>query len=324
MKKLIIVILFFLAACGSSLPALPTDLSGTEGVVITPIDLDDQVYVNEEVVLIYEIENRGASDLSELNYGIIIPSYDKLYLEFTGYVAPRKFLEVSNLIKIEDDKTLFENGVLPFWLYGRDLYLPGEKTFITMSFRTKEIRRNTGIVRTPILFTTCYPYQSNVTASVCIEQTRLADQGSVVCRKAPVSPQTPAAPIGVSRVEVRTNREPSDADSTGLISPGKIVPTFRIHLQNYGRGIPSYGTCLDGNNNLNTAVVRAYLLDQELDCSLDGEVNFVRGEAKVLCSARDTNLELSAGSANYITLLSVNIEYSYRESDKIDLEIFNE
>lgn len=299
MKRFLLLgLLFVLAGC-SQAPVGPQVLSGTEGVVVSSVQVPSSVYADEEFTLTYELSNRGASDVTRDNPGYVSVSYDQLYFDYAGLTS--RFPANS------------------FSLDGRTRFYEGEQAYLNLHFRAREIERFSERISSPVLATVCYPYASNVTADVCIEQNRNVDHGSVACRNAPVRPLSPAAPLGVEEVVVRTGRAEVEGEQV-------LVPQFRITLRNYGEGVPSADSCVDGDSSLlNSAVIRASVLNERLECETSaGEnlVRFSRGRAVVTCSVPDASgVAFPASQGNFQSLLSVDLSYTYRESVRTELEV---
>lgn len=284
-------------------------LDGTQGVHVELFNVPSTVYEREQFPVMLRLENRGAYNVSADNPGYFYVSTDSLYLSRDEYVT--RFHEAENA----------------FWLRGRQLYVPGEEAVITQYLTAQPIMRQSSEVRTPITVTACYPYQSTTTTQVCIERARFAETGSVACIPRPVRPPTPGAPVGVSEVETRTQSTPD----------GDVSVTFRITIRNFGQGIASGQGCVDGehttqlnNRELNAVRVSAFLLTEPLECGVSYEdddidiyqplVRLVRGQGTVVCRLPE-GAEFASGESNFLSLLTVDIDYSYRASDRAEVRI---
>jgi hypothetical protein len=304
MKRITLIVICFLflfAGCQQQ-PETPTEVTGREGVVLSITDEPREVFEGEEFSITYSLENKGATKISEDSVqgpGLLLFSVDKLYLQ-----------EVDRVDRYEDSA---------FWLEPRTLFAQGETGFVTAYFRARNIDRFSESVNTAVVASMCYPYNSSVTTQVCIEATRDADSGSIACRSTPVIPSTPAAPVGVDKITVSTGRGPG----------GQVLPQFRIHVRNYDSGVPATSMCdpLESSQGLglNEVFVSAKLLDEELICEgsgKDGAVRLRNGDGLVTCSVPGTaSLRFGETSANYLSLLTVNIDYTYRDSQRTDLRI---
>ncbi len=294
-RTLVLLIgLLVLAGCAQQAKTTPFTLTGTDGVTLTNVYAPKNVYAGEDFSLSYDLKNAGITNITSDNPGHLIVSWDKLYTIYNGSVS--------------------SSGADTFTLRGKDLYEDGQTSYVTLYFTANQLQRNSQQVTTPIMLTVCYPYASDITTQVCIEQTQRVDQGAVACTPAPVHPDSPGAPIGVKDVEVRTQRVQS---GNQLL----LLPQFRITLTNYDNGIPSIGACDDPNAQLNAALVSATLLNQQLDCG-SGLVHFTNGDAFILCSVPPSH-PVSRGVGNFISLLSIHASYTYRQSDKTEVTILN-
>lgn len=298
---LLLIALFVLSGCARQ-PVDPATqpLTGTEGVVLTNTYTPADVFEDEQFELTYELENRGLIGVSPIQPGILIPNWDALYLQYDG-----------SLSSFPEDY---------FHLYPRTRYSAGERTFVTLFFTAKALQRNSQRITTPVLLSLCYPYQSNITTQVCIERERHVDPGAIACTNRPVSPASVGAPISVKSVEVRNQRVELGGDEFG------IAPQFRILLTNHGEGVPSVTACGDSEANLNTARVRAFLLNEPLECGVDSDeatVRFTRGEAFVSCVLPE-DAAITRGQGNFISLLSLEVEYTYRETERTEVTVRHE
>ena len=300
MKRWLLLVLLLLAAgCARTEPTGPLSVTGQQGVVVEEVQVPSTIYQGEEFTLTYALSNEGAYGVSRDEPGYVFVSHDPLYFEYVGLTS-----------------RFSENA---FFLDGRTPFYEGEDAFVNLHFRARPIERFSERISSPVLATVCYPYASNVTADVCIEQNRNVDQGAIACRNAPVRPPSPGAPIGVEEVVVRSGR----ADVGGEEA---IVPQFRITLRNYGDGVPSVASCVDGDSSLlNTAGIRVSVLNEELACvtsNEEGFVRFSRGRALVTCTVPDAStVVFPATRGNFQSLLSVDLDYTYRESVRTELEV---
>lgn len=302
-SALLVLSLLLLAACSGPQDTGPREVTGTEGVVVTPLDNAVEVFENEEFTLTFQLENRGKHSIFEEAPGSYEVSYDRLYLDDSG-----------------GQSSFPDNS---FWLDGRTQFQDGELAFVNVYMTAREIERFSQQVRTPVLFTACYPYKSIVTSEVCIEQSQRVDSGAIVCRNTAVRPNTPGAPIVVDEINVRTFRRSLLGSDTTV-----VVPQFRITVHNAGDGIPTLSQCDEEPvpDRLNRVRLRAWLLDEELDCDpgntdLEGH-GFARGRVNVVCTVPDdADLDLLGNTANFISLLTVEMDYVYRESARSDVVI---
>lgn len=285
-------------------------LSGTQGVEVSILQAPSEVYENEEFPVVIEFANRGTANVSEDNPGRFFVSVDSLYLSRSEhYVAPSRFSQL-------------DRG---FFLRGREQYVLGEEVLITQYFTALPIRRQSQRVSTPITVTACYPYKTTLTTQVCIERSRVEDPGSVVCLNRPVRPPSPGAPVAVREVEVRTTASP--------VGDGGAVTTFRITIENVGRGTPGARGCdpSEINQDVNHVVLSAFLLNEPLSCgfsiseegtsdSFSTLVPLRQGLGTVSCRLPE-GVFLPGASNNMISLLSVEMDYSYRISDRHEVTI---
>ena len=300
MKKLVVLLFLFVVACGPSGEFTSGTLTGSDGVVVSMVSSPHSIYEGEEFTLTYSLENRGATSVSEDDPGFVFLSYDALYLEYLGLTS--RFSQNS------------------FVLDGRTRFFDGEESYINAHFVARDIDRFSREVSTNVLLTACYPYSTNATVDVCIERDRNPDAGAVACRGGPSRPASSAAPIGIEEVEVRTGR-------TVIGGEEVLAPQFRITLNNYGGGVPSASSCIDGNSSmLNTASVSVSVLNEPLEClssaGEEGLVRFSRNRVTITCRLADTSDTVFPSSmGNFMSLLSVDLDYTYRDSVRTSLVV---
>ncbi len=295
----VLLLFLLLSACSKKPDADPVDdLSGTQGIIATSLTDDLEVYGSESFSLEYEIENKGTTDVLPDFPGYFYVSWDPWYLRFTG--SRSRFQDQS------------------FWLEGRKPFVSGERTFVTLDFEAYDIQQFSERASTDVTFTLCYPYTSKITQDVCIETTPRVDKDQIACKKTPLTPKTPGAPVIVSKIEVRNTRQSTGDDGFGL-----VTPHFRITINNVGGGIPSTFACNDDFNpsvdSVNSVSVRAFLLNEELDCQSSQPDNkgvlLLNNKAEVICSLPDdTTLDFIINTGNFQSLLNIELFYFYRES----------
>ncbi len=302
MRVVFLCLLVLVLASCSTPSQSQTAITGTDGVVLTPVYVPSSVFEGEDFSITYRLENRGSVPITQDNPGSLIVNVDPLYLSFI------------------DSSSRFPNQY--FWLSPRTRFSQGESAFVNLHLRANSIDRFSQEIRTRILTTVCYPYESIITSEVCIERDRQTDPGSVVCRAGPVSPASVGSPLVVNSVQTRTGR-------VGEGSDARLVPQFRIELVNRGSGIPSAGTC-DSQGGLNSALVQVSVLNELLDCQgmtdpdFDGfgEVRFINNRASLSCTIPIFSSSLfPATQGNFLSLVTVHMKYSYRESDQSEVRI---
>lgn len=294
---LVLLVLFVLAGCSAPTQE-PGAVTGTDGVSFSVISAPSEVFEGEEFSITYAVENKGSVDIIRENPGVLSFSANRLYLS-----------ELDTTSRFQSDS---------FWLDARTPFVSGESAFITAFFRANTIDRSSQMVNTGVTGAICYPYRSEISTQVCLETSRDADPGSVICRNQPVIPSTSGSPLVVDRVVTTTAR-----------SGDQILPSFRLNVRNAGSGIPSTDSCVgfDSPNveGLNNIRVEASLLDEPLVCrgsGPDGAVRLTNGRGSVTCTVPGNSyLTFGSASANYLSVLSVNMSYSYRESIRSNIRV---
>ncbi len=300
-----LVLLVLFSACTFISPSTPGGidmLQGTQGVDIVIESVPGFVYENEQFPVVFSLKNLGATNVSPQNPGRFFVGVDSLYLERDQYIAPGRFSAIPG----------------GFFLSGRQPYIQGEEVMITQFFTARPIQRQSQRVTTPVTITACYPYTTTLNTQVCIERTRVSDPGSVACVNRPIRPPTQGAPIVIHEVETRAVPR-ADSDDLSV--------SFRIVLRNAQRGIPGISGCFgdDINQNLTQVHVRARMLTEDLECGHDSDpyvatVRLTRGEGSVTCRLPETS-SIELAQNNFLTLLQVEVDYTYRISDRVEVNI---
>ena len=159
-----------------------------------------------------------------------------------------------------------------------------------------------------ILLTMCYVYQTQASATICLDTDLEHKETNKACTLGPVNlGGGQGAPIAVTRVEETMT---TSADRT------KLIPMFSITIDNVGGGQvvspdkiaeACRGRAVESTNK---ATVHAYLVDQELTCAKEGtaQVSFEPGRNVVRCSL-PSGIDKTRGSFN--SLLRVQVDYGY-------------
>lgn len=285
----LVALALFLTACtgllrlpGKSI-ALQDVHKGSEGIATgfaqgsPPKDFFEDGVFNAIVF----VENKGASDISN---GIYVFSVEDQYIE------------------------LLKDSVGRFDLKGRSVYSPvGEKKFFTFKGKARLLGKQTERITTTMLFSICYPYTTEATASVCVD----TDILNLNARK-PCTPKAVAlsggqgAPVAVTKVE--TKMIPGDIE-------GVVVPQLIIYIKNVGKGqiidaAKAKDLCIGQRvlrDDFNTVAVKAFLGEEALECRKD-EIKVDRDENRVVCILPEG---FAKDLGTYTTILRVELDYGY-------------
>lgn len=317
----LLVLTIILSSCDGSYMPRPKDVNyfeGTKGLESAFLEEapPDEIYENSTFNINLFLENRGAFDVVDENYGIISISFDPFYVDVSDLT------ELRNADSIDVSK----NGIVVkgIQLYGKSKYFPtGSETFLSFpNFKTKGIKGQREQPRTQIFSSLCYPYVTTLSDLVCIDLNIYGQNlRKQVCSQQDLSFADQGAPLAVMRVEVENQPAGSDV----------VRPVFTIHVRNRGSGsvLSSTYNAADFERvcsfndlyreDFNTVNIRAILSNtKELVC-FPNPIRLFDGEGFTRCKVRDEDLII--GHQNYETPLTVNLSYIYLTSISREIEI---
>ncbi|HSU72435.1 MAG TPA: hypothetical protein VLJ21_01140 [Candidatus Binatia bacterium] len=265
--------------------------TGTKGITAKFLEQSPPAitYANTPLSLSYELANEGASDVTD------------------GVVS----------IGIEDDFLKLEGDrIRLFKLDGRSTVNPqGESQIFSAQLRAKDLPPQTETATTTIALNVCDTYTTDAELTMCVDTDVFNRVRTKPCKSAAVSPGSQGAPVAVSKIEPTYT---ADAD------PSRIRAAYLITIRNAGSGQlfeadKSLEACTPqalGKNSWNVASVKAFLGDQQLDCSpkkpnyggSEGYLQLINGEDFVRC-------ELPGGvpktAGTYTSTMTVEVTYGY-------------
>ena len=322
--KIIILILltsFLVAGCGSkgNMPALDTNVhKGTDGLVIAflPNAPPAKASANEELPIGIEAANKGAFDISQGYLSITVEkdymALQKGELAFPGFKDPVTGAESPDNEKQIGAQDL--NLPIGFSIAGKSIYNPtGDKGTITVVAKAKKIDPQSETHTSDIIATACYPYQTLLTETLCIDSDIYNLKPLVkACKVADITPESQGAPIAITKIE--TKMLPLDT--------GKIKPQFTLYVENKGNGEVISREKLSafcGSSDLsygdwNKLIPTALLGDTELKCRTAQTKETVELKLKskkgiIVCTLGEgEGLEKKAA---FKTILKVTLEYGY-------------
>jgi hypothetical protein len=269
---------------------------GTQGVTLTPHPSlpPRQIWDQNELVAVVEIQNKGNHHITPNSCYVSVTGFDPSIIK--GNFQPRDCTE--NTAGTFDGKTLYniEGTTNQIEFKSSDITLPGKVLKLDQ----------------PLLFSTCYNYQTTASPSICIDPVfyQISKQEKV-CQARDVSGGGgQGGPVGVSYVNV---------DMPG----GKAF--FEITIRNFGNGqvlspFSDIRTCGLGGIDYTEEDKVAYNVDLSgaslISCTPgDGIVRLTNGQGKIFCT-----FDIQ-GTTAYISPLLVDLNYNYRQSIKKQLEI---
>lgn len=299
MRRLLIVLLLFLAAC-QALPGipgfqrkepmkLPEVNVGTQGVELTfmPNAPPREVYEGSTFNALVTLSNLGTFDVED---GVYTVSYEPQYL-----YLPR------------------QQGTGRFRVRGKTAFTPqGEERQIGLVFSTKPLGPQLQGYPTTITFNACYPYQTRATLITCIDTDLTGKVKNKVCVPQPQAfPQGQGAPVIVASVEPRMLPHADD--------PNRIRPEFILTLRNQGSGeVVATRYYMEacsgkplGEEGWNVLEISGELSDSALTCTPTPVKLRQMQETRVVCSLQEG---IDLGRGTYTTPLKLTLDYGYLTS----------
>jgi hypothetical protein len=263
-----------------------------------------RVFENSPFNAIVKIENKGAYDVGfSGGKGIFVITPE------SGYVDVKEMAEdygVSGAAEGEKNRAEFE-------VRGKSLSNPsGESIVVTATLQAKELSSLSHVHSSSVFATVCYPYETKLSTSVCIDADihNLGGAEKACEAKDLVFQSGQGAPVAIKKIEVRM----LPAEN------GKINARFLVHVENKGNGEiikkdhyqDACKAAIEGEETRYFNVVRvaeAKLSNEELKCNNKEEWNkevVLSGKAGVFrCEA-----SIDAKNA-YVAPLEIKLEYGY-------------
>jgi len=263
---------------------------GSDGIIMEFMDNapSDEIYEGSEFYASTLVQNKGAFDVKK---GYLVLGVEQ------GYISAENNGEMYNL-----------NGKSISNILG------GQEVF-EFKLRSGKIDKQSEQHKTNIFLTTCYEYQTDAGADVCIDPDFYGmNPLQKACEVKDSSFKDQGAPVAVTKIE------------QGMLQEGNLVkPEFIIYVQNKGKGavIDSSkvkdvcsSTGLD-YKAWNTIYVEAYLFGKQLDCKpkSDGSKRgYIRlkGEEDFVKCVDEEGIE--RGGPAYTTPLKIVLNYGYAET----------
>jgi len=279
---LIFVLMFSIVGCGGSSDRRTvnyrTGSQALEMLFINPGTED--FYEGDRMTVLVEYFNRGTANIVSGEF--FVSGYD---MSIIGALSlDPKFISIE----------------------GKDEYDPTGSLSKIMTIRSSPLRlpANTEDFRQTIKLTSCYTYQTLVSADICIDpdptSRRIQDK---ICQMRPVSPGAQGAPLVV------TNVEP-------IVSRNDI--RLNIEFANQGGGIPfdrsiSNLECFAALDRYESAniihLVKVELSGKRFDCQPRGPIRLIGDRGKISCECKGCINEYMDA---YQTRATIELEYGYR------------
>lgn len=327
-KKLIVCVflLAFMTACSQTskqqpLPELRSGISGLEFEFLknAPPAL---VFEKSNFPVMLRIHNIGAYAIEE-EEAILTLGIERDYIEKVS-------VEVGGRVTSESPNEAI------FTLPGKTLTnLKGEEEILSFTITPSNIDPQSESHKSTLIATLCYPYHTELIASVCIDP----DPNNIRPIKKSCTVQDASYPQGQGAPVVITQIQPQIIPGTN-----EIKPQFLITIENKGKGEvikpELYKNICRGASSgvdikeLNRIGMRAWLASVELTCCLRTEgatsmgsstcssggadaSGFVRLQSNkevIRCIFPESEQPISKSTDAYTTQLTVQLDYGYVES----------
>ena len=249
----------------------------------------ERVFEDGRFPISLRLKNEGATDIEE---GILIFASEKSYVNVSLESKERQ----------------------EFIIKGKSIYSPvGDEEFIQVNPQAKKISAQSETHPSTIFATACYPYNTTLGTSVCID-TDIIDEvkGKKACNVKDLTfSEGQGAPVAITKIETRML--PQDDN--------KVKPHFIIFIENKGNGEVVNSSKLDlacsssGLNytDFNTITITASLPQGPLKCSenVDTGPTAVRLREKediVRCTLESG---IDIGRDAYTAPLKIELNYGY-------------
>ena len=339
---LLLILLSLLLGCNSkgarSAQQLPDVHSGTMGLEMgflknTPPKL---VFEQSSFPIILRIRNLGASAIPNPENPFIGDKQAILSLGLeTDYIQALSVEEGGRVVSTNPSDPLSNEA--QFSIEGKSLInLKGDEEVISYTVTPARIDPQSETHQSLAIATLCYPYQTELVSTVCIDpdpsNIRLLKKS---CKAEDLSfPSGQGAPVAIAKVEVQMlpNQQ------------GTIRPQFLVTVENRGKGdvtkIGSYDSICRGRSgtatirDLNGVKMEAYLSGQALECYLRDEGlkidggqkdEYVRlvGKSDVVRCTYPTKApqQILQSTETYTAPLRILLTYGYTQSESIEYTI---
>jgi len=322
------ILLIFLTGCGQSSPTPINVYTGTEGLTINFLENNPpkETYEDSELVVMAEVWNKGAHDLngSEDNYAVVNLNFDTLY--FTGQNP-----QLYPLFAPSQTQKLTLQGKSQSWP-------TGEKNYMQMAnLKVNKITGTREMPTTTVEASVCYPYETILSQSICMDGDIYNLETTPVCRnKGAYTFSGQGAPIAITKLEVdMIPAGLAQGQTTSLgeeTSSMKLKPSFKITFTNVGKGVVftsneylltqelcSISNRLYEKDNINTLKIKVYLGNDELTCMTNSEVKLYSNEGSIRCEVPQGKVYQI--NRNYESLLTIQADYYYRTSTSKTVQI---
>ncbi len=252
--------------------------------------------------IVVDLKNKGAFDIED----------DKETIDkFEGGVLVFGFEKAYVGVATDDDEAKQE-----FDIKGKSIYnLGGDEEFREVNAETKEIGAQSETQPSTIFATACYPYQTILGTSVCVDtDVYETGKGRKACTvKDMVFSEGQGAPVTITKIETRMLPD---------VDTNTVKPHFVIYIENKGNGevvnLDKVDTACSSEalnyTDFNAINLIVSLSDKNLNCNVGGvasesiEIRLRGKEDMVRCTL---NEGVDIGRDAYMTPLKIELNYGY-------------
>lgn len=274
-----------------------------------------KIFESSTFPVIIKVKNNGAYSLENDNKAILSLGVEKDYTKKVNLLAGGRVQPVDS------------GSAAAFNLEGKTKINPkGEEQVISYNIQAGKVDPQSEAHQSNIIATVCYPYESVLESSVCIDTdvSNLRPSKKVCQTQDLVFSSGQGAPVAVTKIEI--NMLPTLADGQNELS-GKIKPQFLIFVENKGQGtvikkesVMDFCTKSETSHaNLNIVYVDVYLAGQKLECQLEtkqgsnelGHIKLLDKKDIIRCVFKDG---IDASRDTYLSPLKIVLKYGYTQS----------
>ncbi len=310
---------------GKNIQDVQTGISGLEMEFLknTPPKV---VYAQTEFPIMLKIKNSGTYTITDEKKAILSLGIER---DYTSSVKVETGGRIASSTDNEAEFTL--EGKTP-------LNTKGDEEVIAYTLKASKIDPQSESHPSSVIASLCYPYQTKLAASVCIDP----DPNNVRPIKKSCTVQDlsssagQGAPVAITKVEVQILPTSSD----------KVKPQFIISVENKGKGevtkVDSYSSACRKTSptitykDFNALQMKATLSGQDLECSVreeevpdgsesfEGAQKFTRLSSKkgvARCAYPDAAEKIGRGAESYTAPFTITLDYGYAQSLTADYAI---
>jgi hypothetical protein len=263
---------------------------GTEGLTINFVSqlTPNEISENSFVDIIFELQNKGFSDITEGIYKII---------------TEEEYLRIEK-----------KSGTI--LLKGKSPYFPeGEIKRIRITGKTNPIDKNLKEMPIKTTFFSCYGYKTILAESLCIDSDIEGIRKNKACTMREISFSGQGAPVAITKIIPKTN----------IREKGTYIE-FEIFLENKGEGqaiSENYieRACgakqIERGTDYDKAKITAELSNKRLNCEPSQFIIKKGKETRIVCTQETPLQKIDA----YTAPINIEINYGYLTSSTADLKI---